>query len=330
MTPVLSALLTFAIFTNRFTSILTKHKGDFMKLDNLTNRLSELKIEYIKDEPMSRHTTFKIGGNADIFASVKSNDQLKQILSLTQEFCIPYFVLGNGSNLLVSDKGIEGVVISLDGLNGIEIIGDAVVCGAGASIRSVCLAVQKQSLSGLEFAYGIPGTVGGALYMNAGAYGGEMSQVVKSAKAIDKNGNMIELSLDDMQLGYRTSVFKNRGLVITSVTFQLKKGNKQQIKAAMDDFFGRRRSKQPLEFPSAGSTFKRPQGYFAGALIEQNNLKGVSVGGAQVSEKHAGFVINTGNATCDEVLSLIKKIQNTVKNTNGVDLEPEVIFVGRK
>lgn len=301
-----------------------------MNLDNLVSRLSELKIEYVTGEPMSRHTTFKIGGNADVLVKIKSLAQLKQVLICAKEFDIPYFILGKGSNLLVSDKGIEGIVISLAGLDDVTIDGDTVVCGAGASLRTICLAVQKQSLSGLEFAYGIPGTVGGALYMNAGAYGGEMSQVVTSATAIDSDGNEIVLSLADMQLGYRTSIFKNNGLIITSVKLKLKHGDKCEIKSAMDDFFARRRDKQPLEYPSAGSTFKRPEGYFAGALIEQSNLKGASVGGAEVSKKHAGFVINKGGATCEDVLSLIKKVQDTVKTADGVDLEPEVIFVGRK
>ena len=292
-----------------------------MKLDNLTNRLSELKIEYVKNEPMNRHTTFKI---------IKSVSELKQVISITNKLEVPRFILGKGSNLLVSDSGIEGAVISLQGIDGIEINGDTIVCGAGASLRSVCIAAQKASLSGLEFAYGIPGTVGGALYMNAGAYGGEMSQVVASATAVDADGNEVKLELSDMKLGYRTSVFKNSNLTITSITMKLQKGDCTEIKNAMDDFFSRRRDKQPLEYPSAGSTFKRPEGYFAGALIEQNNLKGVSVGGAQVSEKHAGFVINTGNATCNDVLSLIEKIKDTVKSADGVDLEPEVIFVGRK
>ena len=301
-----------------------------MKLDNLTNRLSELKIEYVKNEPMSCHTTFKIGGDADVFIKVKSVSELKQVISLTNELNVPRFILGKGSNLLVSDSGIEGAVISLQGLDNIEINGDTIVCGAGVSLRSVCIAAQKASLSGIEFAYGIPGTVGGALYMNAGAYGGEMSQVVVSATAIDAGGNEVEIELLDMKLGYRTSVFKNSNLIITSVVMKLQKGDSTTIKNAMDDFFGRRRDKQPLEYPSAGSTFKRPEGYFAGALIEQNNLKGVQCGGAQVSMKHAGFVINTGNATCSDVLSLIEKIQDTVKSADGVNLEPEVIFVGRK
>ncbi len=301
-----------------------------MQLNNLCDRLDEYKIEYVLNEPMSRHTTFKIGGDADILVKVKSICELKCIISLAKEFDVPYFILGKGSNILVSDKGIEGLVISLDGINEIKINSDTIVCGAGVSLRTLCLAAQKASLSGLEFAYGIPGTVGGALYMNAGAYGGEMSQVVISATALDNQGNEIEFSLADMRLGYRTSTFKNTNLIITSVTMKLNSGNPEEIKAAMDDFFSRRRQKQPLEFPSAGSTFKRPEGYFAGALIEQNNLKGVSVGGAQVSEKHAGFVINTGDATCNDVLDLIKKIKDTVKLADGVDLEPEVIFVGRK
>jgi len=300
-----------------------------MQFGNLCDKLTELNIEYIKSEPMSGHTTFKIGGNDDVMVRVKNEDQLKNVLCLTREYDVPYFVLGKGSNLLVSDKGIDGVVIKLDGLNDIKIDGDTIICGAGVSLRALCVAAQKASLSGLEFAYGIPGTVGGALYMNAGAYGGEMSQVVVSAKAFDNLGNIHQFDLNQMNLGYRTSMFKNTNLIITSITFKLKLGNPQDIKNSMDDFFARRRNKQPLEFPSAGSTFKRPEGFFAGALIEKNNLKGVSVGGAQVSKKHAGFIINTGNATCDDVLLLIKKVQNTVKNADGVDLEPEVILVGR-
>ena len=301
-----------------------------MQLDNLCAGLEKCKTEYVKSEPMSRHTTFKIGGNADVFISIKTEDELKTVLELTNEYGIPCFILGKGSNLLVSDSGIEGAVLCLDGLDEIKITDETVVCGAGASLKNVCLAARDAGLLGLEFAYGIPGSVGGAVYMNAGAYGGEMSLVVLSAKAVDKNGRVFEFSNEQLQLGYRTSIFKNSSLIVTSVTFKLKHGDKQKIKADMDDFLSRRQNKQPLEYPSAGSTFKRPQGYFAGALIEKNNLKGVSVGGAQVSQKHAGFIINTGSATCLDVLSLIKKVQNTVKNADGVDLEPEVIFVGRK
>ena len=259
-----------------------------MQLDNLCAGLEKCKTEYVKSEPMSRHTTFKIGGNADVFISIKTEDELKTVLELTNEYGIPCFILGKGSNLLVSDSGIEGAVLCLDGLDEIKITDETVVCGAGASLKNVCLAARDAGLSVFEF------------------------------------------SNEQLQLGYRTSIFKNSSLIVTSVTFKLKHGDKQKIKADMDDFLSRRQNKQPLEYPSAGSTFKRPQGYFAGALIEKNNLKGVSVGGAQVSQKHAGFIINTGSATCLDVLSLIKKVQNTVKNADGVDLEPEVIFVGRK
>ncbi len=299
-------------------------------LDKLKEQLSNLKIEYTLDEPMSRHTTFKIGGNADLFVRVKNACDLHFVVKAANELNMPYFILGKGSNLLVADSGIEGLVISLEGLNDIKIDGNTVTCGAGVSLMSLCSAVQKASLSGLEFAFGIPGTVGGALYMNAGAYGGEMSQVVTSATAIDKCGDIKEFNLEQMQLGYRTSAFKNTDLIITEVNFKLKTADPLEIKAKMDDFFARRRDKQPLEYPSAGSTFKRPEGYFAGALIEQNNLKGASVGGAEVSVKHAGFIINKGNATADDVKKLIKHVQTVVKAADGVELEPEVIFVGRE
>ena len=301
-----------------------------MQLDKLLDDLSKNKIKYKSYEPMRNHTTFKIGGNADVFISIGSEQELKAVLNAAKECETPCFILGRGSNLLVSDGGIAGAVISLDDLDGIEVRGDTLVCGAGASLKKVCLAARDASLSGLEFAYGIPGTVGGALYMNAGAYGGDMSQAVKSAQVYDRDGNKKTLNAEQMKLGYRTSVFKSTDLIITSVEFELKRGNYADIKAAMDGFLNRRREKQPLEYPSAGSTFKRPTGNFAGALIEKNNLKGVSVGGAQVSEKHAGFVINTGGASCRDVLTLIKKIQNTVKQADGIDLEPEVIFVGRE
>ncbi len=299
-------------------------------LCGLVEKLSSLKIEYVLAEPMSRHTTFKIGGNADVFIKVKTVDELKLVISTAQDFNVPYFVIGKGSNLLVSDNGIDGAVISLEYLNDIRIDGNTVTCGAGTSLMTLCTAVQKVSLSGLEFAFGIPGTVGGALYMNAGAYGGEMSQVVTAATAIDKYGDIKQFNLDDMCLGYRTSAFKSTDLIILEVTLKLTKADPCEIKAKMDDFFGRRRDKQPLEYPSAGSTFKRPIGFFAGALIEQNNLKGVRVGGAEVSVKHAGFVINKGGATASDVKKLIKHIQATVKSADGVDLEPEIIFVGRE
>ena len=301
-----------------------------MSLENLKSRLSAAKIEYLVNEPMSCHTTFKIGGQADMFVRVSDQEELKTVLFLAKECGAPCFVLGKGSNLLVSDNGIEGVVISLENMNKIAVDGTAIVCDAGANLKTVCLLARDAGLSGLEFAYGIPGSMGGALYMNAGAYGGEMSQVVVEATAIDSYGNKKIFIAEQMKLGYRTSVFKNCELVITQIRLQLSFGEKDRIKTKMEDFLNRRREKQPLEYPSAGSTFKRPDGYFAGALIEKNNLKGVGVGGAMVSEKHAGFVINTGNATCGDVLSLIKKVQDTVIEADGVVLEPEVIFVGRE
>ena len=287
------------------------------------------KIEYKSEEPMCFHTSFKIGGPADYFITVSSVESLKKTVLKLNELEIPYFILGKGSNLLVSDKGIDGAVISILVMNTVAIDGDVVIADAGASLAAVCTAAANNSLTGLEFAYGIPASVGGALYMNAGAYGGEMADIVLKAEYIDKNGEFGEIFLDEMELGYRTSVFKNSDKIITRVYFKLKKGNETQIRSAMDDYMGRRKAKQPLEFPSAGSTFKRPVGYFAGALIEQNNLKGVSVGGAMVSEKHAGFVINSGNATCEDVKKLIAHIKDTVYKADKVELETEVIFVGR-
>ncbi len=288
------------------------------------------KIEYRLNEPMNLHTSFKIGGPADIFVSVCNKEQLADVILKLDELEIPYFILGKGSNLLVSDKGIEGAVISTLNMNDISVNGDYITADTGVSLASVCITAMENSLSGLEFAFGIPGAVGGALYMNAGAYGGEMSQVVVSAEYIDAMGNIKQIKAEDMRLGYRTSIFKNEKMVITSVTFKLTKGDKKQIKAAMDDFLQRRKTKQPLEYPSAGSTFKRPEGYFAGALIEKNNLKGTSVGGAMVSKKHAGFIINYNNATCSEVLALMQNVSDTVYLNDGVKLCPEVIFVGRE
>ena len=286
-------------------------------------------ISYTLGEPMNRHTTFKIGGNADVMLIPESVTQLCLVIKTAKEYSVPYFILGKGSNLLVSDDGIECAVISVSKLDKIKATGDRIVCGAGASLAAVCVAARDAALTGLEFAYGIPGSIGGALYMNAGAYGGEMSQVAVCAQCINGDGNIVTVSSEDMALGYRTSAFKKNGFVITSVTLELKKGDIQQINAQMQELFGRRRDKQPLEYPSAGSTFKRPEGYFAGALIEKNNLKGVAVGGAQVSEKHAGFVINRGGATCSDVRALIEKIQDTVYKNDGVRLETEIISVGR-
>ncbi len=292
--------------------------------------LKTRKIEYVLNEPMCHHTTFKIGGAAEIFISVANAEELAFVLVCAARFDVSVFLLGKGSNLLVSDNGIAGAVVVLKGLDQITVQGNHLICGGGASLRSACIAAQNAGLSGLEFAFGIPGTVGGAAFMNAGAYGGEISQVIKHATVMNKNGDIKNINVADMALGYRTSVFKTSGDIVLSAEFVLSFDNKELIRERMEDYFGRRREKQPLEYPSAGSTFKRPVGYYAGALIEKNNLKGVSVGGAQVSEKHAGFVINKREATCRDVLALIEKIQKTVFEADGVSLETEVIFVGKE
>lgn len=301
-----------------------------MQLKSFKASLCEKNISFLENEKMSLHTTFKIGGAADIFIEVKNSQELIDTLKLAKENGVPYFVLGKGSNLLVSDLGIEGAVISCRLLDGIKTEGNRIICEAGAHLSKLCTAALNEALTGLEFAYGIPGSVGGALYMNAGAYGGEMSHVVTGAYFINSDLEREYIALEDMQLGYRTSIFKLNDSVITEIVFELQKGDKKEIKQKMDELMQKRVDKQPLEFASAGSTFKRPPDNFAGALIEKNNLKGVKIGGASVSEKHAGFVINTGSATAQDVLELIEHIKETVYKNDGVMLEPEVIFKGRK
>ncbi len=299
-----------------------------MDFSGFVSFCDEEKIEYKEQEPMRYHTSFKIGGPAKIMVLPKNEQELLKVLKEVFLSKLPYFILGKGSNLLVSDKGIERIVINLSSLSEIIVSGDEIKVGAGAALNAVCTKAMMEELTGLEFAFGIPGGVGGALYMNAGAYGGEMSQVVKEAEYITVDGKRGTISLEDMKLGYRTSIFKNSNMIITSVTFALSKGEKEEIKNKMEDYMGRRKSKQPLEYPSAGSTFKRPEGYFAGALIEKNNLKGKRIGGAMVSEKHAGFVINYDNASASDVKELMKYVSDTVLEADGVLLEPEVIFVG--
>ena len=298
-----------------------------MAYSDFENFLNSKKIEYKLNEPLKKHTSFKIGGNADYFVSVKSTDELILILKELNEKQIPFFIIGKGSNLLVSDKGIEGVVISLAKMDEITVNGDILKADAGANLAGVCLKAQYFGLSGLEFAYGIPGSVGGALFMNAGAYGGEMSQVVVSAEYVTFSGELGIINLSDMKLGYRTSIFKEGEKIITSVSFGLKKGNKAEILALMEDFLGRRKAKQPLEYPSAGSTFKRYPGRYTAKMIDEAGLKGCTVGGAQVSEKHAGFIINRGGATAGDVLSLIDKIQKEIYRLHKIEIEPEVIYI---
>lgn len=297
--------------------------------DIIFNLAKILGCEARKDEPLSKHTTFKIGGKADTYVKAATASKLSALIMECEESDIDYMIIGNGSNILVSDEGYRGVVIRLDGdFRKIALVDeDTIYCGAGATLAALCKFALKCGLSGLEFAWGIPGTVGGAVFMNAGAYGGEMKDVVYSVNHITPSGDSGRIEKDGLEFGYRTSVYRRNKAIITGVTLKLKKDDPEEIRARMDDFLGRRSSKQPLEFPSAGSVFKRPEGAFAGALIEQCGLKGHSHGGAQVSEKHAGFIINKSNATANDVKSLIREVQTKVYDETGYNLECELIIL---
>lgn len=281
-------------------------------------------------EPMSRHTTFKIGGPAEIFLTVFDRETMQMVLQKANDLQIPCTVIGNGSNLLVSDAGIKGAVIALDGeFKQLKLLeNDEIFCGAGVTLSQFCSFALQHSLTGAEFLWGIPGTMGGAVMMNAGAYGGEICNIAKKAEHIDTKGVFGTFEKESLQFSYRHSAYTGSDFVILSCTAQLQKGEKSEIRAKMDDFFDRRKTKQPLEYPSAGSVFKRPVGYFAGALIEQCGLKGKKIGDAMVSEKHAGFIVNCGKATCRDVETLIHFIQETVKTETGVALECEVKRIG--
>lgn len=291
--------------------------------------LETLNIEYRENENMAKHTSFKIGGNADIYVCPETREQIAAVISAAKKEDVPFYILGNGSNLLVSDKGIKGAVISTLKCNNIRVEDDTIYADAGASLTAVCVAARDAGLTGLEFAYGIPGSIGGALFMNAGAYDGEMSFVVSLAESITPSGDVIVRKTEELKLGYRESIYRENGEIITGVSLKLKKGEKEKISARMTELMTKRKTSQPLDFGSAGSTFKRPKGAFAAALIDECGLKGRRVGGAEVSTKHAGFVINNGNATANDVLSLIKVIQDEVYEKKNIMLETEVIFVGR-
>lgn len=279
-------------------------------------------------EPMSRHTTFRIGGEADCFVEIENMEQLMQVKRYLQMVDQPYLVLGNGSNLLVSDKGYEGVVLHVGShMQRIQVQGDRMVVQAGALMSQVAKAACEQGLTGMEFASGIPGTIGGGVIMNAGAYGGEISQVVTQVKVVDREGHVLELNNATMEFGYRTSAIKHQPFTVAEVTLQLAPGEREVIQSRMEELAAKRREKQPLEYPSAGSTFKRPEGYYAGELIMKSGLRGYQIGGARVSDKHCGFIINTGKATCEDVRDLIAHVQERVKACFGVDLETEVIYV---
>ncbi len=296
-----------------------------LDLQPLIKYCEEHDCAYEREEPMSAHTTFRIGGKADLFLKPAAEENLRGALLTARENDIPCFYLGGGSNLLVSDFGIHGAVIYTGGFSDLSLLDGCVIeCGAGARLSKLCSFALENSLSGCEFAWGIPGTVGGAVYMNAGAYGGEMKDVILSVRHMTPDGEIEEVPAESLKLGYRSSVYSKNKNIILSAKLKLHPGDKNEIREKMDDLIERRKEKQPIDMPSAGSTFKRPEGNFAGTLIEQCGLKGASVGGAMVSEKHAGFIVNTGDATCSEVLRLIEKVRDTVLEKSGVLLEPEV------
>lgn len=278
---------------------------------------------------MSEHIYFRVGGPADILVTPVNEEQVVNTLKLCREYNVPYFILGNGSNILVKDGGISGVVIKFNKLNKITTEGNCVTAQSGALLKDVSKAALENNLRGFEFACGIPGSIGGAVFMNAGAYDGEMAHVIKSARVIDENCNIKNLTKEELELGYRSSIVMKKGYVVIEATVELESGEYASIKDKIDDLTNRRESKQPLEYPSAGSTFKRPEGYFAGKLIQDSGLKGFSIGGAAVSEKHSGFVINKGGATAKDVLDVIAHVQKTVKENFDVELHTEVRIIGR-
>lgn len=280
-------------------------------------------------EPMKKHTTFRIGGPTDYYLCPHSTEELQKILQICRENKLEFFILGNGSNLLVSDKGYRGVVIQLwKNFSDIETEDNTITVKAGTLLSKVAAEALEESLTGMEFASGIPGTMGGAVMMNAGAYGGEMKDIIREVTVLTREGELLTLSKEEMNFGYRTSVVKEKGYVVISAVLQLRKGDREEIRKVMDELKERRVTKQPLDMPSAGSTFKRPEGYFAGKLIMDAGLRGFSVGGAQISEKHCGFVVNKGDATAADVLGLIGEVQKRVQEKFGVALEPEVKFLG--
>ena len=305
----------------------------YQKFNNeLCNIMKEGQLK--EAEPMKNHTTFRIGGPARFYAIPKTEEELSEIIKLCNQYEVPFFILGNGSNLLVSDEGFDGVVIEVKDQFAYCKVNESsdksiVKAGAGILLSKLAKEVYNYSLAGFEFASGIPGTLGGAVAMNAGAYGGEIKDHIVSAKVMTRDGQVKELRKDELELGYRRSIITKTADIVLEATFEFEKGNQDEIAALMKDFNGRRREKQPLEFPSAGSTFKRPEGYFAGKLIMDAGLRGFRVGDIMVSEKHCGFVVNAGNGTAAQVKELIEQVTKKVEDQFGVRLEPEVRFVGK-
>ncbi len=294
-------------------------------------KLKEIFKEVYINEPMKNHTSFRTGGPADVYVKADRAENIIKAIEMLKKENVEYTIIGNGSNLLVSDRGICGAVIEIGSMmNNISVEGEKIYAEAGALLSSLAAAAAENCLTGLEFASGIPGSVGGAVVMNAGAYDGEIKDAIDYADVIDNEGNILRLTKDELGLSYRHSVIDEKKMIVIGAGFRLKEGDGRAIKEKMADFAARRREKQPLNYPSAGSTFKRPEGHFAGKLIEDAGLKGKTIGGAQVSQKHAGFIINTGDATTEDVLELMDCCVETVYNKFGVRLEPEVRFIGRK
>lgn len=280
-------------------------------------------------EPMSRYTTFRVGGEAECMVIVESKEELSQLVFYLAQSGQEYFVLGNGSNLLVGDKGYRGIILKLGKrMAGIHVEGSHLVAGAGALLSQVAAVARDAGLSGFEFAAGIPGSIGGAIVMNAGAYDGEMKQIVKLVRVMDQKGEILTLDNDTMEFGYRTSIIKDRPFIVMAAVFSLTQRDKETVSARMEELMKLRKSKQPLEYPSAGSTFKRPEGYYAGKLIMDAGLRGYRIGGARVSEKHCGFVVNDGGASAADIKEVIEEVQERVLDRFHVRLEPEVIFLG--
>lgn len=311
----------------RISKKINRDREEYRVYKELCNILGEENV--LREEPMRAHTTFRIGGPADYFVTPESEEQVQAVIELSRREKIPYYILGNGSNLLVGDQGYRGMIIQIyKKMSEIQVEGNELHAQAGALLSKIAARALDASLTGFEFASGIPGTLGGAVMMNAGAYGGEMKHVLKSATVLTPEGEIQTLTLEELELGYRTSIVARKGYTVLSAVIALESGKQEEIRAYMEDLKERRVTKQPLEYASAGSTFKRPEGYFAGKLIQDSGLRGYSVGDAQISEKHSGFVINRGNATAAEVLSLIQHVQDTVEEKFGVRLETEVKRIG--
>lgn len=277
---------------------------------------------------MGKHCTFRCGGNADLYVMPGSIEELSSVVKACRKNDYPFMVIGNGSNILVKDQGYKGAIIEVNNrINSVDVIGDEIVADAGAKLSSVAMVAYENDLAGFEFAHGIPGNVGGAVVMNAGAYGGEIKDVIKWAKVLTEDGEVVTLNAEELELGYRTSIVQKKNMIVLQMCIKLDLGSQEEIALIMQMFMQKRRAKQPLEYPSAGSTFKRPEGYFAGKLIEDAGLRGYQVGGAMVSEKHCGFVINYDNATATDILQLMDDVKATVKEQFDVELEPEVKII---